>query len=300
MIFRVGLIWGLIVMGGGMTGRGIAAGSAARGAEYSGPETCAACHEEEHKAWKSSLHARAYSGRFQTSWNEHGKAPQCLACHTTGAKKNSLHFAFEGVTCESCHGAKSEEHPGGSKMPIPVSSEMCNACHLKTYQEWKVSRHGQKNVRCFDCHQVHAQGLRAGGGDRLCGSCHPGRLKDFAHATHHLEGLKCATCHMPGRPDRAGAIEGTGAAGHALSVGGEVCARCHEEMVHASHKIRTLTGQVQDLKPSALVKQVEDKETRIRQLELEVHLQKGRMIRMVILACVIGMAAGGVVAWRKR
>lgn len=209
-----------------------------------GPDVCSACHAQEYEEWKGSIHAKAYEGRFQKVWKETGQSPKCLGCHVTGHQAGTLRFEHKGVSCESCHGTMSDGHPGEAKMPIPASSEMCKACHPNTYKEWKLSRHGQKNIRCFDCHNVHKQGLRAGGGDTLCGSCHPARLKDFAHATHRTEGLHCSTCHMPGKSTAVDAIHGTGAAGHSLSVGVEVCSRCHEETVHKGKHLKSLREEV--------------------------------------------------------
>ncbi len=107
-------------------------------------------------------------------------------------------FHIPGVTCESCHGVMSKGHSKkDAVMPLPITSEICRDCHKRTYQEWQISQHSQNDIRCFDCHGVHAQSLRSSGGDVLCGACHSKRLEDFAHATHQLEGLHCNSCHMP-------------------------------------------------------------------------------------------------------
>jgi hypothetical protein len=268
--------------------------------EFAGPETCANCHAQEYADWRGSVHSRALSDHFKKIWKEMGSKSACLRCHVTGLQAHSGHYAYAGVTCESCHGAMAPGHPAESKMPIPVSSEMCKSCHQKTFKEWAISKHGQKNIRCFDCHNVHKQGLRAGGGDALCGSCHPGRLKDFAHATHKTEGLHCATCHMPASADRMDAIEGTGAAGHSLAVGAEVCARCHEETVHKSSRIQSLREEVSGFEHQVALsggKNVFELQEQIKNLNWELSRARYSTWLVAILGLLAGIGLGWLACW---
>ncbi len=264
-------------------------------AGFAGPETCAACHSEEHVSWKASIHARAYaSEKFQREWKRLGKKSSCLKCHTTGWKSGRK-FEHSGVTCESCHGPMSEGHPGEAKMPLPVSSTMCQDCHRQTFQEWRLSTHSRKNIRCFDCHNVHAQGLRAGGGEKLCGACHPGRIKDFAHATHHLEGLTCQTCHMPATA-AGDAIMGTGAAGHSLSVGVAVCARCHDESVHKSGNLPKLREEVSGFHKQLNLAGTESVfELKEKNSDLSWRLDRAR--QSLWLTATLGLLAGLALGW---
>lgn len=269
--------------------------------EYQGPDTCGACHSDIYESWKPSIHAGAYTNEFfQKSWTENNKNPECLKCHTTGHQTGTVRFEHAGVTCESCHGAMDENHPDSAGMPIPVASEMCQSCHEKTYQEWKISKHGVQGIRCFDCHNVHAQGLRAGGGEKLCGSCHQNRIDDFAHSTHHLEGLDCATCHMPVSTTPHTSISGTGAAGHTLSVGVAVCSRCHEDTVHKSAMLPELREKVTQINQKMTAAGVEDVFT----LSEDVKDLKWNLARayqgisvVAILFFIIGLALGWLGGW---
>ena len=219
--------------------------SAAHPEDFAGPAKCRTCHKEEYTQWKDSPHALAFSDRFQTVWKEVGSEFSCLACHATGADAQAETFSHPGVTCESCHGVMSLGHAKkDAEMPLPVTSEVCRDCHKRSYQEWQMSQHGQNGIRCFDCHGVHAQTLRANGGDQLCGACHAKRLEDFAHATHQQEGLHCNTCHMPVTAAPEDVIGGAGAAGHTLFVGAEVCGRCHADMVHSSAQLTEMREQL--------------------------------------------------------
>lgn len=275
-------------------------------AQFSGPDACSNCHTQEFREWKPSIHAKAYASEvFQKSWKVNGAKPECLACHTTGWEKGTKKFIHEGVTCESCHGPLSESHPA-TQMPIPVSNEMCRACHKSTHAEWKLSAHGQKNIRCFDCHNVHGQGLRLGGGNALCGSCHATKMKDFAHATHRQEGLTCTTCHFPNSPSGPDAIMGTGAPGHNLSVGPQVCARCHEEAVHKSGHLVDLQEQFSETQKHmavAGVKSVFDLNEKNKDLEWRLDRARSSAWLVAVLGLLAGLGFGWTAAWvalRKR
>lgn len=269
--------------------------------EYAGPETCAACHEEIYTKWKSSLHAKAYSNEsFKKSWKSFNQKPDCLRCHTTGPIVNTTKFAHAGVSCESCHGAMSEGHPGENKMPIPVGSDMCKSCHKKTFDEWKISKHGGKGIRCFDCHNIHAQGLRAGGGDKLCGSCHSQKMEGFAHATHHKQGLECATCHMPNTSDRADRIQGTGSAGHTLSVGADVCTRCHEDTVHTGGSMSDLREKVTTFEKQMTIAGVEnvyDLNEEVKTLKWQLSRTRQSVWVVAVLVFLMGLLLGWLGAW---
>ena len=66
-----------------------------------------------------------------------------------------------------------EDHPDKAKMALPVTSEVCQSCHGITYGEWRVSLHGQKNIRCFDCHKMHGMAQRKDKPDEMCGTVIP-------------------------------------------------------------------------------------------------------------------------------
>ena len=268
---------------------------------FAGAEACAACHQAEYNEWKSSKHAGAFSPTFAASWNERGQNPSCLICHTTGFRPEQGAYAFAGVSCESCHGPMNPGHPENGSMILPTDATACMPCHRQTYMEWKLSGHAQHNIRCFDCHAVHRQGLRKEHVEDQCGACHAERLEDFAHATHHVEGLTCATCHLP-HPKTSG-IGGTGAPAHSFFVGAETCAACHEETVHRSHKLKdTLGEQVERLNRQS-TEQVGALQTQVQELELSLDIAKARMIKAALGALLVGLLIGlwgQGMPWRRR
>jgi hypothetical protein len=228
-------------------------------------------------------------------WQRDGKKWECLVCHTSKSDRKTGKFSHEGVSCESCHGAMKEDHPDKSKMTLPATSEVCQSCHTVTYGEWRVSGHGQKNIRCFDCHKMHKMDLRKDKPDDMCGSCHTERLKDFSHATHAVEGLHCLSCHMPEIKGSVSKIRGIGVRGHTFGVGAETCANCHREMVHASHERASLTDEVKRLKtltPETLTTRVTDLEKETRKLQDNLTANRRVFIPLVGMAFLLGIFAG--------
>jgi len=226
---------------------------------------CAECHEDEAAQWKASSHSRAMGASFLAEWGKQGKKWECLVCHTSVADKAKGTYALEGVNCASCHGPANPDHPDKTKMLVKVGSETCQACHIQTFAEWRVSAHGQKDVGCMACHKMHAMELRKEDPDQMCGSCHTERLQDFAHATHKQKGLHCITCHMPDPNAGHAKMKGTGARGHSYGVGAETCAGCHRVQVHQSGEIAELKGEVTALK----VETAKENTARIPVLEAE-------------------------------
>jgi len=258
-------------------------------------DRCALCHEQETKEWAASSHAQAIDGNFLPEWKREGSKWECLVCHTSQYDRKAGTFSHEGVSCESCHGPEKENHPDKDKMALPVTSEVCADCHSLTYGEWRISAHGQKNIRCFDCHKMHQMNLRKEDPDQMCGTCHAERLKDFSHATHHINGVQCISCHMPELNHNGLKIEGTGARGHTFGVGAETCTGCHREMIHQSHVNASLEEEVTQLKaanPQALQQQIDalqDQQSKMREV-----LQANRrvFVPLVGLAFLLGGFCG--------
>lgn len=275
--------------------------SVVQAADFAGPRKCRNCHKEEYKEWLDSPHALAYSDSFQQVWEAEGGEFSCLVCHTTGTDTQTETFAHEGVTCESCHGIMSKGHSKkGAEMPLPITSEVCEDCHKRTFQEWQISQHSQNDIRCFDCHGVHKQTLRSKGGDMLCGACHSKRLEDFAHATHQQEGLHCNSCHMPVSAEPMDVIEGAGAAGHTLFVGAEVCGRCHGDMVHTSSQLPEMREQINILTKGELLtggKGAVQLYQEVQTLSWMLDSARAKLWTVSILGLVVGLLIGWMFGW---
>jgi predicted CXXCH cytochrome family protein len=196
-----------------------------------------------------------------------------------------------------------EKHPDEAKMVLPVTSEACQACHSITFGEWRVSLHGQKNIRCFDCHKMHGMALRKDDPDQMCGTCHTERLKDFSHATHHIKGVQCIHCHMPETVGAHLKIKGTGTRGHSFGVGAETCANCHREMVHASHERTSLQEEVEQLKaqtPDKLLAQLDELKRDNAALRDTVRANRRVFPIIAVAAFLLGMAIEFALLYRRR
>jgi hypothetical protein len=261
-------------------------------------DQCAVCHEQETKDWEASKHARAINPNFLGVWEREGKKWECLVCHASQFDRKNSTFSHAGVSCESCHGAPKDNHPDDKvkgKMTLPVTSEVCQSCHSITYGEWRISAHGQKGIRCFDCHKMHSMRLRKDDPDQMCGSCHTSRLQDFSHATHHLKGVQCISCHMPEIMSGTMKIKGAGLRGHTFGVGAETCTHCHREMVHQSHETATLEQEVTRLKsisPEALEQKVSSLQNLADKLKTDLQANQRVFVPLIGLAFLLGAFFG--------
>jgi formate-dependent nitrite reductase cytochrome c552 subunit len=271
----------------------LATAVAALAEEEKESDTCAVCHEQETKEWMDSPHVQSINDRFLAEWKREGQKWECLVCHTSQYDRKSGKFSHAGVSCLSCHGPVTGDHPDKVKKLLPVTSETCESCHSVTYGEWRISAHGQKNIRCFDCHKMHGMKLRKDDADQMCGTCHTERLKDYSHATHHVKGVQCITCHMPQVMGAGLKIKGTGARGHTFSVGAETCANCHKEMVHTRSDIATLEGEVERLKgisPESLQTQAKEQRQELDQLHMALRANRRVFSVIVVVAFCLGLA----------
>jgi len=252
--------------------------------EYKGPEFCAQCHTPHIQEWQDSTHADAFNDPvFQQSWIDNRKPGYCLQCHATGYNPNTGLPVAEGVTCESCHGTYQEGHPTTDMMPIDAAASRCGSCHETTFNEWQLSGHAQRNVKCASCHAVHSQGLLFPTAAALCATCHGDRNEDFAHSAHSQQNITCADCHMY-RPPDVDKTMGQAPTGHFFSVESQACTQCHtRDSIHSRR-------QTFDPETGVDLAAVQ----RMNALEQEVDLLNASVTRNLILG-LIGGAVGGLV-----
>lgn len=236
--FGVWIAWGTLSTVGGTDVVSILPSTAEafeQSDDYVGSETCMACHEDQHKEFKDTKHAKL------------GSLP---------AWKNKP----EG--CESCHGAGREHvEAGGDKSKI-VSfanmnskqvSETCLSCHAgkEAHNNFRRGEHWRNDVGCTDCHTAHGNVLEQYSassatlvGDataqnptratramlkqaepQLCLTCHTDTKAQFTKPFHHkvLEGaMSCSDCHN--------AHGGFEAKQTKLAIGADAaCIKCHTD-----------------------------------------------------------------------
>jgi len=141
--------------------------------DYVGPTACQTCHPDNYDEWEGTAHSNAFMDEaFQSEWQTQGSPSECLECHTTGYDATSGEYAFEGVTCESCHEA-------GLSMITNTASELCGGCHTGEYGKEKIAKfqegiHSDSGVECIDCHMYESNHMFEIE-SKACATCHTDR-----------------------------------------------------------------------------------------------------------------------------
>jgi len=191
---------------------------------------CQECHESVVTHWENSAHGMAaVVPAFQEAWEENGKSPECLSCHTTNYDPATGMWETNGIFCSVCHTDQSGPHPE-TPMPTDPSSRLCGSCHLDTYDEWQVSVHGEGEMACVNCHNPHTTTLKVGNMRDLCTTCHNEEGHFYSYTAHAQRGLKCTDCHL--RVSETPIGEGHGQRLHTFRVDLATCNQCHGEEMH--------------------------------------------------------------------
>jgi len=178
---------------------------------------CEACHGQgsRHVAWagraKPPYRADEDKGlvRLASKWQADWKMP------STEARSAVRMRPADPVgmnTCAACHARRStltEARQAGAPledshrlaMLIPPNYHVDGQQREEVYvwASFLQSKMHQRGVTCMDCHEPHAQKLRAEG-NALCTRCHA--LESFDSPAHHRhaegsKGAQCVNCHMP-------------------------------------------------------------------------------------------------------
>jgi len=256
---------------------------------------CQSCHPEEYADWKNTVHAQAaLDPAFKEQFSKSHNQGDCLKCHTTGFDKDSGKFAWEGVTCEACHGPYKQGHPAAQTMQLPMESTTCRVCHQAAFQEWEKSKHAAAKIECFDCHRAHTQGLRTGSAETLCAACHNDQQTQFTHSLHGIGGVECGNCHMVKAQKNTGGAASTEGAqieakSHSFVVPADVCNRCHSNTIHPTSAGTTNISQPKSGGQAAPAANV----VREAELEAQVSTLQGRLNALRDTAIVsMGLSLG--------
>jgi predicted CXXCH cytochrome family protein len=187
------------------------------GAKFVGSETCADCHKEVVRDFKTATHQRL-------------KAPGDNA---------------KNIGCESCHGPGSlHNESGGARGTIinpRKSPETCFQCHQDKRATFSLPNHHpvlEGKVSCGDCHAPHKGDAVIGGGTQLmsqnetCGKCHTAQFGPFVFEHDALkEG--CTTCHQP---------HGSVNEKMLVTRNSTLCLKCHFEQMPTSGSLNIGSG----------------------------------------------------------
>ena len=196
-------------------------------------EDCRDCHLDVEESWSHSPHAHAYDDPvFQEQWIGLGTPNNCLACHTTAFISSTGEYDAEGVSCQSCHGTTTTNHPP-EIVPTKADADYCGSCHTTTLSEWRKTGHSSANVGCMDCHDPHSQKSLFENPDDLCINCHSDSMGDYLNDLHVQQDIGCVDCHALVIPPDVAPDDGIVPTGHAFSISPQTCVACHTDTLHA-------------------------------------------------------------------
>ncbi len=155
--------------------------------------SCAQCHVDIAREWRTSLHRRSYSnGAFQRALATE-PLPFCRGCHAPEAPPEQEPAAWAadmGVGCVTCHGEAilaTAARPGGAPHALARDGRFgtaaaCASCHEFAFP----GRAGKPLLMMQETIREHAESAAAG---TPCAGCHMPRVSDAAgqgrtHASH--------------------------------------------------------------------------------------------------------------------
>ncbi len=120
---------------------------------FVGAAKCASCHQEEHKIWENSGHARAMA-TLQKNGQQLNNA--CVGCHVVGFQRGGFQSLnttpqLVNVQCEACHGpGKFHAEKPQKGYGFMATPQGCVQCHDKTNSPnfnfstyWTKIKHGK-------------------------------------------------------------------------------------------------------------------------------------------------------------
>lgn len=154
-----------------------------------GDAKCTACHDEADGPEVLRI------GKTRHGVKADGRTPTCTSCHG----ESKAHVDYKGSEKppkpEVTFGKK-------SKTTVTARNESCLSCHQGGNRiGWQSSAHGNQDVACTSCHQVHNQHDKVRSKQtqtEVCFTCHKEQRSQVNKPSHHpiVEGkMTCSSCH---------------------------------------------------------------------------------------------------------
>jgi DmsE family decaheme c-type cytochrome len=165
---------------------------------------------------------------------------ECLRCHQKqaaimqtkhGVKSDPRSPVGSGKACVACHGNNPNHAGDPKKNPHPVrfekgavsakqQTQACMSCHAgnRHLAFWETGRHARNDIRCNDCHAVHAAPPR---GSTIAVTKPDLTVKPFETTNRQLEYETCIGCHKQVR------VQINKPSHHPISEGKVSCSSCH-------------------------------------------------------------------------
>ncbi len=167
------------------------------------PAVCGSCHPEQYAAWRTSLHAGAFSPGF---------AGQLV--------EGSLATPASLRDCQSCHAPLAEQQPfdasGGANpgfdAELRAQGIVCAACHRRAHRTFGPPRRAELPAPAADPPHAGFEARPEFQQSRFCAPCHqffdePGvagkplenTWQEWRESPQAAAGRTCQSCHMPDR-----------------------------------------------------------------------------------------------------
>jgi DmsE family decaheme c-type cytochrome len=165
---------------------------------------------------------------------------ECLRCHPDQAGILETKHGVEGdpgspvgrnQACSACHGLNPNHASDPAKNPHPVrfergsvpakqQTQACMSCHAgnRHLAFWETGRHARNDVRCNDCHAVHAKPPR---GSTIAITRRELTTSPFVATERQLEYETCIGCHKQVR------VQINKPSHHPIIEGKVTCSSCH-------------------------------------------------------------------------
>jgi DmsE family decaheme c-type cytochrome len=172
----------------------------------------------------------------------------CLNCHKAqagvmetkhGVKSDPNSPFGSGRACSACHGNNpmhmsnpaANPHPvrfGKGAIPAQEQTRACMSCHAgnRHLAFWETGRHARNDVRCNDCHAVHATPPR---GSTIAITKYDPTATPMATTNRQLEYETCIRCHKEVR------VQINKPSHHPIVEGKVTCSSCHNPHGAQSH-----------------------------------------------------------------
>lgn len=211
LLLSMGVVLAVVVISCASVTRTVVKPPEIAGATYVGSQSCAECHPNINRDFKTAVHARL--------------------------KAEGPHATEVG--CESCHGAGSIHNQSGGAHHTIInprqSPDVCFECHLDKRGEFNLPYHHpvlEGKMACGDCHNPH-KGAAVGsltslaGESETCGKCHTAQRGPFVFE-HEAVREGCTTCH---------AVHGSVNARLLVQRNATLCLKCHFQQQVAPGRI---------------------------------------------------------------
>lgn len=170
------------------------------------PRSCAECHSDKHREWRSSLHAKAFSPGLvgQLLGYDSRQTGNCMQCHAPLAEQRQ---AFEAARARN-------EADRVDSQGLAAAGNSCAGCHLRGHRHYGPPQRETEKTGPSDPTNPHGGVYRTAFFEEseYCSACHQfpqayavngkplqNTYVEWQASSYAARGVTCQVCHMPER-----------------------------------------------------------------------------------------------------